>query len=64
MTEWLVVALIPLALWTLIVAFLFILFRSEAPVEVEQEVREVDRVRDVTPGPSGLSWGPPVPSHR
>mgnify|MGYP006892165547 CR=1 FL=1 len=65
------IALVPIAFWVLIVAFMVIVFGRYEPVErfdtVEVDEPVVDRTPDTTPSPlpapSGLGWGPPVPSH-
>ena len=58
---WFVVMLLPLSFWALIVSFLVILFRSEAPLDVEDEI-EVPVVQPARER-SNLGWMPPVASH-
>jgi hypothetical protein len=58
---WFVIMLFPLSFWALIVTFLVILFRSEAPVDVaaEEEAPVVQPSRER----GNLGWIPPVASH-
>jgi len=56
---WIAIVLLPFSFWALIVTFLVVLFRSELPVEVEEEAPVVEPARER----SGLAWRPPVPQH-
>jgi ABC-type uncharacterized transport system permease subunit len=68
---WIAIAVVPIAFWVLIVAFMVTVFGRYEPTEqfdtVEVEAPVVDRTPDATPvpvpAPSGLGWRPPLPSH-
>lgn len=64
---WIIVALLPLSFWAFIVTVLVLVFRRSATVElpapVEQMARDREASREPVAEPSGLGWGPPVPSH-
>ena len=70
---WIAIVLLPLSLWAMLIAFLVIVFRSTAPIEIAAEaeapvVKPVrERVREPVLEPvrerSALGWLPPVAPH-